>query len=354
MKPVRVLIVDDSATIRRILTAVLAADPEIEVVGAAPEPAIARQMIKDLNPDVITLDVEMPNMNGLEFLEKIMRLRPMPVVMVSTLTQRGAEITLAALELGAVECYAKPTQDVAHVLQSGAAELAQKVKTAARARVHAKTRRTQPSPVADDASFDSGDSIVAIGASTGGVEALIEVLSHFPRNCPPTVVTQHMPAHFTATFADRLDRLCKPRVCEARDGDVLQPGAIFVAPGGVAHLEITGLKTMRCKLTPSDPVSGHRPSVDVMFKSVAANAGARAIGAILTGMGRDGATGLGAMRAKGAATLGQDEATSIVYGMPRVAFETGAVQKQLPLEKIGPEIIRLAHAEGALEHARSR
>lgn len=354
MKPVRVLIVDNSATIRRILAAVLSTDPEVEIVGSAPEPAVARQMIKDLAPDVLTLDVEMPNMNGLEFLEKIMRLRPMPVVMVSTLTQRGAEVTLAALELGAVDWFAKPTENVAAMFQGGAAELIEKVKAAARARVRA---RTAPAVTAKptDTPFDPGDRIVAIGSSTGGVEALIEVLSHFPANCPPTVITQHMPAHFTATFADRLARLCLPAVTEARDGDVLQPGHVYVAPGGVAHLEVSGLKTMRCRLTPSDLVNGHRPSVDVLFKSVASTAGRRAIGALLTGMGRDGASGLLAMRAAGASTIGQDEATCVVYGMPRVGMECGAVQIQLPLEKIGPEIIRLCRtrSERVLENARS-
>ncbi len=352
MKPVRVLIVDDSATIRRILTAVLDSDPGIEVVGSAPEPAVARQMIKDLNPDVLTLDVEMPNMNGIEFLEKIMRLRPMPVVMVSTLTQRGAEITLAALEQGAVDYFAKPTENVAALFQGGAAELIEKVKAAAHARVRP---RSGPASGPDKAAgpFDPGDRIVAIGSSTGGVEALIRVLSHFPENCPPTVITQHMPAHFTATFADRLSRLCLPSVTEARDGDVLSPGRVYVAPGGPAHLEVTGLKTLRCKLTAADLVNGHRPSVDVLFKSMADTARSRGIGVLLTGMGRDGAAGLLAMRAAGAATIGQDEESSVVYGMPRAAFEMGAVQVQLPLEKIGPEILRLcpARSEGSLSHA---
>jgi len=273
MRPVRVLIVDDSATIRRILAAILSADPGIEVVGAAPEPAVARQMIKDLNPDVLTLDVEMPNMNGLEFLEKIMRLRPMPVVMVSTLTKRGAEITLAALELGAVDYFAKPTENVAAVLQGGAQELAEKVKAAASARVRPRSASVTSAANKVDAHFEPGDRIVAIGSSTGGVEALIEVLSHFPRNCPPTVITQHMPAHFTTTFAQRLSRLCQPDVTEARDGDVLIPGHVYVAPGGATHLEVTGLKTFRCRLTAADLVSGHRPSVDVLFKSVAATVG---------------------------------------------------------------------------------
>ncbi len=354
MKPVRVLIVDDSATIRRILTAVLGSDPGIEVVGSAPEPAVARQMIKELNPDVLTLDVEMPNMNGIEFLEKIMRLRPMPVVMVSTLTQRGAEITLAALERGAVDYFAKPTENVAALFQGGAAELTEKVKAAAHARVRPRSAPVL-GPDKAEAPFDPGDRIVAIGSSTGGVEALIQVLSQFPKNCPPTVITQHMPAHFTATFADRLSRLCQPCVTEARDGDVLSAGRVYVAPGGAAHLEVTGLKTLRCKLTAADLVNGHRPSVDMLFKSMAGTARSRGIGVLLTGMGRDGAAGLLAMRAAGAATVGQDEESSVVYGMPRAAMEIGAVQTQLPLEKIGPEILRLCQSrnEGALSHASS-
>ena len=353
MRPIRVLIVDDSATIRQILSALLSRDSEIEVVGCAPEPAVARQMIKDLNPDVITLDVEMPHMNGVEFLEKIMRLRPMPVVMVSTLTRRGADVTLAALELGAVDFFPKPTENAAALLEHGGEALVAKVKAAARANVRPLVRRTAPTPVAAD--FDPGDSIVAIGSSTGGVEALIQVLSSFPENCPPTVITQHMPAHFTTSFADRLSRLSRPDVREARNGDILRPGQIYLAPGSDTHLEVAGSGTLRCRLTAGTLVSGHRPSVDMLFRSIAQSAGRRAIGVILTGMGRDGAQGLGAIRAVGGATIGQDEATSIVYGMPRAAFELGAVGHQLPLEKIGPEILKLCSTPSRKEdrHARS-
>jgi two-component system, chemotaxis family, protein-glutamate methylesterase/glutaminase len=352
MKPIRVLVVDDSATIRRLLTAVLTADPEIEVVGAAPEPAVARQMMKELNPDVITLDVEMPHMNGLEFLEKIMRLRPQPVVMVSTLTQKGAEVTLAALELGAIDYYAKPTENVAALLKDGATELIEKVKNAAHAHVrpHSQPRQRAAAPVE---SFDPGNAVVAIGSSTGGVEALIEVLSRFPANCPPTVITQHMPQHFTASFAQRLDRLCQPHVTEAVEGAPLNIGEVYLAPGGPQHLEVVGVGTLRCRLVNGDTVNGHRPSVDVLFRSVAHCVKERAIGVELTGMGRDGASGLLEMRQAGAMTIGQDEATSVVYGMPRVAHEIGAVQTQLPLEKIGQEILRLCNGrkEKELRHA---
>jgi two-component system, chemotaxis family, protein-glutamate methylesterase/glutaminase len=350
--PVRVLIVDDSPTIRQLLGMLLSRDPEIEVIGEAPEPAVARQMIKALNPDVITLDVEMPNMNGLEFLEKIMRLRPMPVVMVSTLTKKGADITLAALELGAVDYFPKPTENAAAILEATGQELVAKVKVAAKARVRPLFRPVLAEPCQD---FDPGDSVVAIGSSTGGVEALLQVLSAFPANCPPTVITQHMPAHFTTSFAARLSRLCRPKVDEARDGDLLCTGQVFLAPGGDAHLEVAGRGNLRCRLTASPLVSGHRPSVDVLFHSLASSAGARAVGVILTGMGSDGATGLMAMRKADAATIGQDEASSIIYGMPRAAFERGAVAVQLPLEKIGPEILRICRtsSEGRLSHARS-
>jgi len=342
MKPVRVLIVDDSSTIRHLLTATLERDPEIEVVGGAPEPSVARRMIRELNPDVITLDIEMPNMNGLEFLEKIMRLRPMPVVMVSTLTQRGAEVTLEALELGAVDYHAKPTENVANALEASARELGDKVKAAARANVRPyEPRAPAPEP---DADYVPADKIVAIGSSTGGVEALIEVLSHFPVNCPPTVITQHMPARFITTFAERLDRLCRPKVTEAYEGAPLVPGNVYLAPGGEAHMQISRRGNSRCHLHAGDTVSGHRPSVDVLFASVADQAGAAGVGILLTGMGRDGATGLKAMRDAGAVTIGQDEASSTVYGMPKVAFEIGAVGRQMPLRRIGEEIVRLCKA----------
>ncbi|MGZ5927152.1 MAG: protein-glutamate methylesterase/protein-glutamine glutaminase [Rhizomicrobium sp.] len=347
MKPARVLIVDDSATIRGLLKAILARDPEIEVVGAASDAADARAMIKELVPDVITLDVEMPNMSGLEFLEKIMRLRPMPVVMISTLTQRGADVTLSALEMGAVDYFPKPTEDVAATLASAAQELTAKIKAAASARV-----RGYRAPVASQtpANYQPGDSILAIGSSTGGVEALIEILTQFPENCPPTVITQHMPAQFTASFAQRLDRLCRPAVCEASDGAVLDVGRIYLAPGTETHLEVhrAGSKLV-CHLKRDAHVSGHRPSVDVLFQSVAQAARAAAVGIILTGMGRDGAAGLLAMRNAGALTIGQDEATSIVYGMPRAAYECGAVTEQLSLESIAPRLIR--HTNCALQRS---
>ena len=325
---VRVLIVDDSPTMRGLITAALRRDPEIEVLGSAADPLEAREAIKRLNPDVITLDVEMPNMNGLEFLEKIMRLRPMPVVMVSTLTQAGAEITLAALELGAVDAVGKPCAGI--TAMEAFADLAAKVKVAARSRV--RTGGGAPAARPDAGYRANRDMVLAIGASTGGVEALLTILSAFPADCPATVVTQHMPATFTRSFAARLDKVSAASVAEASDGAPLAPGCIYIAP------DTSRCASPRCRLIRSDAVSGHRPSVDVLFRSVARLRRPIA-GVILTGMGRDGAQGLLEMRQAGARTLGQDEATSVVYGMPRAAFEVGAVERQLPLSRLSAAIL---------------
>ena len=335
----RVLVVDDSTTMRRLITAALSADPDLEVVGEAGDPLQAREAIKALNPDVITLDVEMPNMNGLEFLERLMRLRPMPVVMVSTLTSRGAEATLAALELGAVDCVEKP----GGADSIGFRKLAEKVKTAARARVRQRAVRAECHTLQD--AFTPSDRIVAVGSSTGGVEALLNLVERMPANCAPMVIAQHMPGSFTRSFAERLNRSSQAQVSEAKDGDPLVPGRIYVAPGGDYHLEVEGTNHLRCRVTHGDPVSGHCPSVDVLFNSVARTAKARGVGVILTGMGRDGSQGLLAMREAGARTLGQDEATCVVYGMPRAAFELGAVERQLPLEKLGAAVRNLTNKE---------
>jgi two-component system chemotaxis response regulator CheB len=337
---IRVLVVDDSATMRSLITAALNRDPEIEVCGAAGDPFEARGMIKALNPDVVTLDIEMPNMNGIEFLEKIMRLRPMPVVMVSTLTQAGAEMTLRALELGAIDCVAKPADALG--TQDALNEIVVKVKIAARASVRTKADNA-PATARKAGYMPSGD-VVAIGSSTGGVEALLSILTMFPDTCPPTVITQHMPATFTASFAARLDRASGAKVQEAFDGALLEPGKVYVAPGGATHLEVVRSAGLRCRLVAADPVSGHRPSVDVLFNSVANAVGDKAVGAILTGMGRDGAQGLLAMRKAGAKTLGQDEQSCVVYGMPRSAFEIGAVEKQVSLSSMGQSILDLASA----------
>lgn len=343
MGKVRVLIVDDSPTMRLMISSILQRDPEIEVIGSVGDPYEARTAIKDLNPDVITLDIEMPKMNGIEFLEKIMRLRPMPVVMVSTLTQQGAEATLTALELGAVDCVGKPAsvKDLAAF-----EELALKVKAAAAAKVRPLGERAAPSVQAG--AFRPNNRLVAIGASTGGVEALTTLLGGFPANCPPTAVTQHMPPAFTESFAARLDRLCAPSVKEAVDGAVLSAGSVVIAPGGDRHLELIATTGgFRCRLREGPPVSGHRPSVDALFQSAAEAAGARAVGVILTGMGGDGAKGLLAMRQAGARTLGQDEASSVIYGMPKVAFELGAVERQFPLSRIAQATLDLCTASSS-------
>ncbi|MGK6316210.1 protein-glutamate O-methylesterase CheB [Neorhizobium sp. DT-125] len=337
--PARVLVVDDSPTMRGLITAVLNSDPEVSVVGQAGDALEARAAIKQLNPDVVTLDIEMPNMNGLEFLEKIMRLRPMPVIMVSAMTHQGANATLAALEIGAFDCVGKPAPGDARPF----VDLAEKVKAAARS----SHRRAEPVsiPAATPAAeYRVGRKVVAIGSSTGGVEALITVLQKFPQNCPPTVITQHMPSTFTKSFAERLNRICAPVVQEATDGARLEIGKIYLAPGGERHLQVVNPSAPCCRLIEKEPINGHRPSVDVLFESVADLAGRNAVGVILTGMGRDGAAGLLKMRSAGARTLGQNEKTCVVYGMPRVAYEMGAVEQQLPLGSIGEEILKLTAA----------
>ncbi len=331
---IRVLVVDDSATMRGLITATLQRDPEMIVIGQACDPIEARQAIKDLNPDVVTLDIEMPNMNGLDFLEKIMRLRPTPVIMVSTLTHEGAEANLRALEIGAVDCIGKGFGN------NGFELLVEKVRMAANSRVRANTALLKPASHA----FTPGERVVAIGSSTGGVEALLTVLSRFPANCPPTLITQHMPAVFTTRFAERLNRQCAPEVTEASDGAAILPGHVYLAPGD-SHLEIVKQGGLRCRLTKAEKVNGHRPSVDVLFHSMVRAAGGNTLGVILTGMGRDGAQGLLAMRNSGAPTIGQDEASCVVYGMPKAAFEAGAVAQQLGLEKIADRILQNTSAQ---------
>lgn len=334
MNRIKVLVVDDSSTMRQLVARALEADPAIEVVGAAKSALEARDMIKQLNPDVMTLDVEMPEMDGLSFLERVMRLRPMPVVMVSTLTAQGTETAVEALTLGAIDCVVKPSP--ANPLSFD--ELPAKVKIAA------KVRRRQPEPVEaalprPNGTYRPDGKIVVIGSSTGGVEALITVLTKFPENCPPTLVTQHMPPMFTRNLASRLDRMCAPTVMEASQGAPLRTGLIYIAPGGEEHLEVTGRSTLTCSLKAGGPVNGHCPSVDRLFMSVARAAGPRAVGVVLTGMGRDGAQGLLEMRQAGARTFAQDEASSVVYGMPRAAVELGAVEHQYSLARIGHAVV---------------
>jgi len=334
---VRVLVVDDSRTMRALITAVLKRDPGIEVVGQAADPEAARRMITALAPDVLTLDIEMPKMGGLEFLEKLMRLRPTPVVMVSVLTQAGAEVNLRALELGAFECVAKPSL----ANRDSFDQLAETVKAAAQSRRRPRLVPA-PKPPAPSAFMPDGR-LIAIGASTGGVEALMTILAKFPANCPPTLISQHMPPSFTRRFAERLNQLCAPQVSEAVDGAPLRSGQVYLAPGD-RHLELTGTILPRIRLSSAAPVHAHRPSVDVMFAAVLRCVGAQAIGVILTGLGRDGAEGLLALRQAGAETIGQDAASSVVYGMPKAAYEIGAVASQLPLERIAERLLMRTNA----------
>lgn len=279
---VRVIVVDDSITMRKVISATLSADPDIEVVGQAADPHEARVLIKQLSPDVITLDIEMPNMDGLAFLEKIMRLRPTPVIMVSTLTQAGAEVNLRALEIGAFDCVAKPSSYAPDSFTS----LPEKVKAAARSRRQPRLATTRPAKITG--SYMPDGRVVAIGSSTGGVEALIAILSKFPANCPPTIISQHMPPTFTKSFAARLNKLSQAEVAEAQEGDRLRPGHVYLAPGDM-HLELAGTHGPVIRLSAAERVNGHRPSVDVMFHSLLRCTGRNAIGVILTGLGRDGA-----------------------------------------------------------------
>ncbi|KLJ02779.1 chemotaxis response regulator protein-glutamate methylesterase [Luteimonas sp. FCS-9] len=354
MTPVRVLVVDDSAVVRQLLTELLSADRDIEVVGSAADPLLAREKIKRLAPDVLTLDVEMPRMDGLVFLDNLMRLRPMPVVMVSSLTERGADITLQALALGAVDFVAKPRINVAHGLEDYAQEIAAKVKAAARAQVRSAPRpasRHASGPAAPAAAapvalrYRTTDRLIAIGASAGGTEAIRVVLEAMPPDAPAIVLTQHIPASFSTPFAERLDRHCAMLVREARDGETILPGHAYLPPGD-HHLRVVrdGAR-WRCRLDPGPPVNRHRPAVDVLFRSVAQAAGANAVAAILTGMGDDGARGLLELREAGAATLVQDEASSVVWGMPGAAWKLGAAQECLPLERIAQRLLTLARRE---------
>ncbi|MGV8958995.1 MAG: protein-glutamate methylesterase/protein-glutamine glutaminase [Stenotrophomonas sp.] len=347
--PCRVLIVDDSALVRQVLSEILSRDPGIEVAGTASDPLLAREKIKRLNPDVITLDVEMPRMDGLAFLENLMRLHPIPVVMVSSLTERGADTTLQALALGAVDFVSKPKLDIARGLESYAEEICSKVKMAARSRVRALARpqhgkRTlDPLPASPAAlKFRTTDRLIAIGASAGGTEALRVVLEGMPADAPAVVMTQHLPASFSTAFAERLDRYSAMSVREAGDGEAVLPGHAYLPPGG-RHLRIIrdGAR-WRCRIDDGPAVNRHKPAVDVLFRSVALSAGANAIGVILTGMGDDGARGLLEMRQAGAPTLVQDEASSVVWGMPGSAVKLGAAAEILPLDSIAARLVALS------------
>lgn len=337
---IRVLIVDDSATARAVLREILESDPAIEVVATASDAYVARDKIVELKPDVVCLDVEMPRMDGITFLKRLMHYMPLPVVMVSSLTQNGARTTLEALEAGAVDFVGKPHSHIYDGVETMREELLSKIKMASRVRV--RPRLLQSIQQANTTSLaETTNKILAIGASTGGTEALKDLLMGLPRNAPGTIIVQHMPANFTGPFAERLNGLCAMEVREARNGDSITPGIALIAPGDYHMVVRRSGARYYVEIGSGEKVSGHRPSVDVLFNSVAKIAGVNAIGVILTGMGGDGARGLLSMRNAGSRTLGQDESSCIVYGMPKVAFDIGAVEKQLPLNKIAQEIITL-------------
>jgi two-component system chemotaxis response regulator CheB len=342
VRRIRVVVVDDSALVRSVLKEVIDHEPDMTVVGVAPDPLVAREMIRELSPDVITLDVEMPRMDGLDFLERLMRLKPTPVIMVSSLTERGSEAALRALELGAVDFVAKPKLAIADGLREYGREITDKIRTASIARVRRGPARMDVSPalsadaiLAHDARRVVGtEKVLAVGASTGGTEAIKVVLAALPPDCPGMVITQHMPEAFTRAFAARLDSLCRIRVKEAEAGERVLPGHAYVAPGH-SHLllERSGANYV-LRLSDGPPVNRHRPSVDVLFRSVANAAGRNAVGILLTGMGKDGAAGMLEMRQAGAWTIAQDEATCVVYGMPREAVALGAAEDVAPLGDI--------------------
>jgi two-component system chemotaxis response regulator CheB len=347
MAKTRVLIIDDSALVRSLLTEIVNREPDLEAIGAAPDPLVAREMIRAMSPDVLTLDIEMPKMDGLDFLERLMRLRPTPVVMVSTLTERGAEATLKALELGAIDFVSKPRLGIAAGLQDLAADICEKIRVASKVRLHRHVRPGEPRATGVDpqakrapATYSrvSTEKLIAIGASTGGTEAIREVIARLNADSPAVLITQHMPPGFTRSFAARLDGLCRMTVSEAKDGERVLPGHVYIAPGD-RHMKLE-----RCganyviALDDGPPVNRHRPSVDVLFRSVAAAAGQNALGVMLTGMGRDGASAMLEMRQAGAFNIAQDETSCVVFGMPKEAIATGAVDEVLPVTSIAERL----------------
>jgi len=368
--PIKVLIVDDSALVRKMLNEMLSSDPEIEVVGTAFDPFDAREKIKLLHPDVLTLDVEMPKMDGVTFLKNLMRLHPMPVVMVSTLTEKGADVTFEAMDLGAIDFVTKPKIDLAHTFEDYTHEICSKIKTAAK--VNKSTLERQYSryvanlksqPVVARAKADTGklaadaiipktqfskrhfkttDKIIALGASTGGTEAIKEVLMRLPANTPGIVITQHIPAAFSLPFAKRMNTVTEMTVFHAEDGQQILPGHVYIAPGDKHLMVVRDGARYVCRLHDGPPVNRHKPAVDVMFRSVTQNVGQNAVCVLLTGMGADGAVGMKEMQAAGAPTIAQDEKTSVVWGMPGEAVKLGAANHVLSLNKIPEKILELA------------
>lgn len=347
--PIKVLVVDDSALIRSLLSEIIQADAQLQLVGVAPDAYVARELVKKHSPDVITLDIEMPRMDGLTFLEKLMAARPTPVLMISSLTESGSEATLRALELGAIDFISKPKLGISDGMHAYAEDIRAKLKMAAHARLF---KRANPERAAAQAEKKAAgpivgtEKLIAIGASTGGTEAIKDVLLELPADCPGVVITQHMPAGFTRSFAERLNRLSRLTVSEACDGDRILPGHALLAPGGM-HMEVTrsGANYV-ARLSDAPLVNGHRPAVDVMFHSAARSAGRNLIAALLTGMGRDGALGLLDIRQTGGYTVAQDEATCVVYGMPREAALIGAAEEVLPLAAIGPALMAQVRKRG--------
>lgn len=362
MAKIKVVVVDDSALVRSLLTEIINRQRDMTCVGAASDPLVAREMIRELNPDVITLDVEMPRMDGLEFLSRLMRLRPMPVVMVSTLTEQGAETTLRALEMGAVDFVAKPRIGISSGLSELAGDIVEKIRTAAAA--HVKRLAAPPAsaatPPAGGAHHEppraalprvATEKIICIGSSTGGTEAIREVLVPMPADAPAIVITQHMPPGFTTSFANRLDTLCRIRVAEARDGQRILPGHAYIAPGG-RHLRIDRSGSNYVAVVEdTEPVNRHRPSVEVLFKSAARVLGPNALGIMLTGMGADGAAAMREMKDAGSYNYVQDEASCVVFGMPRMAIQYGAAHEVLPLNQIANAVLtRLANNPSSVRH----
>ena len=340
---IKVLVIDDSALIRSLLTEIINSQRDMEVIGAAPDPIIAREMIKQLNPDVLTLDVEMPKMDGLDFLEKLMRLRPMPVVMVSTLTERGSEITMRALELGAVDFVTKPKMSISEGMREYTDEITDKIRTASKARIaslqrHVATQTTAAAPVQLRNPLISSEKLLIIGASTGGTEAIKAFLLQMPSDCPGILITQHMPAGFTKSFANRLDSLCQISVQEAAGGERILPGHAYIAPGDKHLLLARSGANYVTQLSDAPPVNRHKPSVDVLFESAAEYAGKNVIGVILTGMGKDGAVGMSQMHNAGAYNFAQNEESCVVYGMPKEAVAHGGVDEVAHLNDL-PKLV---------------
>jgi len=347
MNKIKVLIIDDSVLIRKMLTEILNSSPEIEVIGTAADPLIARDLIKQLNPDVLTLDIEMPNMDGITFLRNLMRLRPTPVVMISTLTEKGAGVTLEALTLGAVDFIAKPKVDVLNTLTLYAEEIIAKVKMAAKANIgNSFTRAVKPAETLNKTEsvkrpLAASNKIIALGASTGGTEAIKVVAKGLPANTPALIITQHLPAAFSESFVRHIDSITEMTACIPKQGQTVETGHIYLAPGD-RHMEIVKEGTRySIKLLDTEPVNRHKPAVDVMFRSVVRSAGANAIAVLLTGMGADGAAGMKEMHDTGAKTIIQDEQSSVVWGMPGAAFKLGCADYVLPLEDIANKILTL-------------